>query len=361
MSGSNSKFGIIRNQLEKTGIGEVLRYDGLTEVAVNQPGRIWFERGRGWESKASPECDYSNLEMLAQGLSVKSNTGGIDQDSEVAKPIHSVTLPDGERGQIILPPAAEEGTISLTIRKPSKSRFDLASYINSGRLSNFEICGRVYDQVKDITSDQHQLLAYLKQNDMDRFFRKSVEMKLNHIMVGATGSGKTTFMKAIADLFPAHKRYLTIEDSHELDLPNHPNHVHLFFKREGVGATAKDLIEAGMRMKPDHIFLTELRGDEAWNYLGMLNTGHNGSLTSTHADDKPAAVYSRLSSLIKESRTGRTLDYSLISNTVASTIDIISFWNGSYMSRIYYNPEEKNEAVARMLGMGINRGLSVAA
>lgn len=79
-------------------------------------------------------------------------------------------------------------------------------------------------------------------------------------MVGATGSGKTTFMKAIADLFPANRRYITIEDTHELDLPNHPNHVHLFFKREGIGATAKDLIEAGMRMKPDHIFLTELRG-----------------------------------------------------------------------------------------------------
>lgn len=354
-------FRVIRNQLEKTGIGHILRLDGLTEVAVNQPGRIWFERGKGWESTINEDCNYSNLELLAQGLSVKSNTGGVDQDYEAAKPIHSVTLPDGERGQIILPPAAEERTISFTIRKPSKSRFDLASYINSGRLSNFEICGRVYDQVKELTSDQIQLHNLLKQRDMDRFFKKSVEMKLNHVMVGATGSGKTTFMKAIADLFPANKRYITIEDTHELDLPNHPNHVHLFFKREGVGATAKDLIEAGMRMKPDHIFLTELRGDEAWNYLGMLNTGHGGSLTSTHADDKPAAVYSRLSSLIKESPTGMTLDYGLISNTVASTIDIISFWNGSYMSKIYYNPEEKNEAVARMLGMGINPNFSVAA
>ncbi|SYT48841.1 VirB11 [Klebsiella pneumoniae] len=353
MSDNYHNFGVARNQLEKTGIAEVLRFDGLTEVAVNQPGRIWFERGRGWENISSDICNYSNLEMLAQSLSVKSNTGGIDQDYAAAKPIHSVTLPDGERGQIILPPAAEEGTISFTIRKPSKSRFDLGSYINSGRLSDFQICGRVNEQAKELTSDQYQMLAYLKQRDMDRFFKKSVEMKLNHIMVGATGSGKTTFMKAIADLFPASRRYITIEDTHELDLPNHPNHVHLFFKREGIGATAKDLIEAGMRMKPDHIFLTELRGDEAWNYLGMLNTGHNGSLTSTHADDNPAAVNARLSSLIKESKVGSTLDYSLITNTVASTIDIISFWKGSYMTKIYYNPEEKNEAVMRMLGMGI--------
>lgn len=353
MSDGYLDFGIVRNQMLKTGISEVLGFEGITEVAVNQPGRIWFEKGRGWEYINSPGCDYSNLEMLAQALSVKSNTGGIDQDNGAEKPIHSVTLPDGERGQILLPPATEENTISFTFRKPSKSRFDLTSYIDSGRLSGFEICGRVYEQSKELTADQLQMLVHLKQGDMDRFFKKSVEMKLNHVMVGATGSGKTTFMKAVADLYPANKRYITIEDSHELDLPNHPNHVHLFFKREGVGATAKDLIEAAMRMKPDHIFLTELRGDEAWNYLGMLNTGHNGSLTSTHADDNPAAVNSRLSSLIKESKVGSTLDYSLITNTVASTIDIISFWKGSYMTKIYYNPEEKNEAVMRMLGMGM--------
>ncbi|ELV8131708.1 P-type DNA transfer ATPase VirB11 [Escherichia coli] len=351
MNESYGNFNVIRNQLAKTGITEILGYDGLTEVAINQPGRIWFERGKGWESQVNEDCNYSNLEMLAQSLSVKSHTGGIDQDYNASKPIHSVTLPDGERGQIILPPAAEDGTISFTIRKPSKSRFDLNSYINSGRLSDFEICGRAYVKEKALTGEQLELLGFLKDKDMDRFFKKSVQMRLNHVMVGATGSGKTTFMKAIADLFPANRRYITIEDTHELDLPNHPNHVHLFFKREGIGATAKDLIEAGMRMKPDHIFLTELRGDEAWNYLGMLNTGHNGSLTSTHADDNPAAVYSRLSSLIKESKVGTTLDYGLITNTVARTIDIISFWKGSYMTKIYYNPEEKNEAVMRLLGM----------
>ncbi|EFG7380218.1 Flp pilus assembly complex ATPase component, partial [Escherichia coli] len=194
-------------------------YDGLTEVAINQPGRIWFERGNGWESQVNEDCNYSNLEMLAQSLSVKSHTGGIDQDYNASKPIHSVTLPDGERGQIILPPAAEDGTISFTIRKPSKSRFDLNSYINSGRLSDFEICGRAYVKEKALTGEQLELLGFLKEKDMDRFFKKSVQMRLNHVMVGATGSGKTTFMKAIADLFPANRRYITIEDTHELDLP----------------------------------------------------------------------------------------------------------------------------------------------
>ena len=95
MNESYGNFNVIRNQLSKTGITEILGYDGLTEVAINQPGRIWFERGNGWESQVNEDCNYSNLEMLAQSLSVKSHTGGIDQDYNASKPIHSVTLPDG--------------------------------------------------------------------------------------------------------------------------------------------------------------------------------------------------------------------------------------------------------------------------
>ncbi|KFX10707.1 P-type DNA transfer ATPase VirB11 [Pectobacterium atrosepticum ICMP 1526] len=352
MSDSYDDSTVIRHQLDKVGVGEILKMDGLTEIAINQPRKIWFDRGNGWESIVNENCSLSNLEMLAQSLSVRNSTGGIDasNDNKVSS-IHSVTLPDMERGQIILPPSSEDGTISFTIRKPSFIRRDLQSYLDSGRLSNYEVCGRAFSKEKQLTKEQTEMIDILKKGDIDNFFRKSVQYKLNHIMVGATGSGKTTVMKAIADLYPANRRYITIEDTHELDLPNHPNHVHLFFKREGVGVTAKELIEASMRMKPDHIFLTELRGEEAWSYLGMLNTGHSGSLTSTHAEDNPAAVYSRLTTLIKESKVGSTLDYHLISNTVASTIDIISFWKGSYMTKIYFNPEEKNDAMSRLMGV----------
>ncbi|CAO94813.1 P-type DNA transfer ATPase VirB11 [Salmonella enterica] len=347
---------LARSKLKRTGITDLLNVDGITEVAVNQPGVIWFERGNGWESQISEQCNYGALADLAQALSVKNNTGGIDSQWLNGKvngvnSIHSVTLPDGERGQIILPPVTEQGKISITIRKPSKSRFTLQSYIDSGRLSNYEICGKAFDKHRPLTHDQEEMLGLLRRGDTDRFFKKSVEMKLNHLMVGATGSGKTTFMKAVADLFPLNRRYITMEDTHELDLPIHHNHVHLFFKREGQGVTAKDLIEAAMRMKPDHIYLTELRGDETWNYLGAINTGHNGSLSSTHAEATPAGVFNRLTTLVKQSPIGSTLDYSLISNTVASTIDLITFWEGSYMKKVYYNPEEKNDAINRLLGM----------
>lgn len=338
---------VARNLLIECGIEPVLALDGLTEIAINSPERIFFDRGNDWEYIDVSKANYRNLELLAQSLAVSNSTGS----SGHFNPIHSVTLPDGERGQIVLPPATLQGNISFTFRKPSKNRFGLDSYINSGRLSDFTIVDSIFNiNNYDITPDQHMMMKYLKDRDMDSFFKKSVEMKLNHVTVGGTGSGKTSFEKAIVDLYPANKRYITIEDTHELDMPKHLNKVHLFYKEKGKGVTASQLIMAGMRMKPDHIFLTELRGEETWSYIEALNTGHNGSITSTHANS-PSGVFSRLAGLIKASDVGQTLDLEFIMNTLRASIDIITFWDKTYMKQVYYNPEEKNEALLKLNGM----------
>ena len=99
-----------------------------------------------------------------------------------------------------------------------------------------------------------------------------------------------------------------------------------------------------MRLKPDRIFLTELRGDEAWDYLSALNTGHAGGLTSVHANNAESVFY-RVAQLAKESATGRTMDYDFILNTVRSTIDIVCFFNRTYMTELYYNPIAKLNAL----------------
>lgn len=95
---------------------------------------------------------------------------------------------------------------------------------------------------------------------------------------------------------------ITIEDIHEVTLPYHANHLHLFFDSEyqkSKGISPKELIKSDMRMKPDHILLTELRGDETWNYFEALNTGHNGSITSTHANDVSSTL-ARLTGLVMQ-------------------------------------------------------------
>ncbi|EZC44471.1 ATPase, T2SS/T4P/T4SS family, partial [Escherichia coli] len=168
---------------------------------------------------------------------------------------------------------------------------------------------------------------------------------LNFLIVGGTGSGKTTVGKAIADLFPPERRYATIEDVHEMTLPNHPNHIHLFYKKGIVDA--KSIIEACMRLKPDHIFLAELRGDEAWSYLEALNTGHEGSISTIHANNTYAS-FSRLASIVKQSSVGMTVDMDLIMRTIKTSIDVILFFNHTYMTELYYDPEEKNRLLSTM-------------
>lgn len=340
-----NEFTITLNNLKKCGIDKILALENVTEIAVNEPETIWFERGNGWESLAEHNCTYLNLDFLATSLATSCDTGEISRSN----PIHSVTLPYGERGQLLVPPAVKEGSISLTIRKPSTKRFSLDSYVTSGRLDDAAVFTEIERSSSGLTKEQKYMSQLLESRDFTTFFKESVNFKLNHVTVGATGSGKTTFMKAIADLYDASKRIITIEDTHELDLPNHPNKVHTFFKRDGVGVTATELIESAMRMKPDHIFLTELRGQESWSYLSALNTGHSGSVTSIHANSNPLSVYARLATLIKDSKTGSLLDYELIMNTIVSTIDIISFWDKSHLKNIYFNPHAKNKAMQKLI------------
>lgn len=330
---------LARSQLAKIGIQQVLDIDGITEVAINEPGKIWFDRGDGWEFKDEQRCSFEQCMRLANSLSVFSNSGDVVGASN---PIQSVVLPDGQRGQIVLPPATIQQCVSMTIRKPSDTRFTLGGYVETNRLSGFSLARK---KLHDLTEYQKKMLKMLDQQDMERFFQTAVDNHLNILLVGGTGSGKTTFMKAVADLYPHDRRIFTIEDVHELNLPYHPNHLHLFYHKDGV--KPKQIIEACMRMKPDHVFLAELRGDEAWNYIEMLNTGHSGSITTTHANDCYSA-FSRIAALVKQSEIGQTLDYNFILNTIKSSIDIVCFFKHSYMKEIYFNPEEKNSILSSM-------------
>lgn len=324
--------------LEQAGILDLLAIEGLTEVAINQPNRIWYDKGNGWEYKDDSNITYDLCSKLANTLAVYSNLPQLEESN----PIASVVLPNGERGQIIIPPACENRTVSLTIRKPSLTRFSLESYRDSGRLSNFKgSLGRS----AALTPIQQELLDYKLSGDGYNFLKRAVENKLNIIIVGQTNSGKTTIMKSLIDKYPILARIFTIEDTPEVSLPLHPNHVHLFFKEGRV--TPIQLVKACMRMRPDHIFLAELRGDEAWNYLEALNTGHVGSITTIHANDCETS-FARLAGLIKASPVGMGLDYDLIMRTIKSTIDAVCFFDRTYMTELYYNPQEKNNLLCQI-------------
>ena len=363
---------VARNFLDNLGISELLARDGLTEVMINRPYELFIEGSFGVERIAKPNLTLNQLHELANAL---ANFNG--KHINAANPIHSVTLPDGERGHIMLPPSCEDKTAVFAIRKPSTNRFSLGDYIKTHRLQDFVDYSEhgkaddfrqlenhsvathetipetaqetlhqnsrhyadIADQMKlphdvPLADWQYQMLAAKANRDLDTFFRIAIAQKLNICMVGGTGSGKTTFTKSLVDLIPSYTRLITIEDTHELDTPNHLNHAHLFYKEH---ITAKQIIAACMRLKPDRILLTELRGDEAWDYLSALNTGHPGGLTSVHANDARSVHY-RIAQLAMESPAGKSMPYEYILNTVRATIDVVCFFKQTYMTELYYDP-----------------------
>ncbi|MDE9544140.1 P-type DNA transfer ATPase VirB11 [Xenorhabdus bovienii] len=340
---NNKKDSTVINYLEKTGIQKYFDTKGVSEIIINKPNEIILEGDEGWQYFEESGATLNNLLHLATALSTYNNAGVINEQS----PIKSLVLPNGSRSQIIIPPTCMDGMFSMTIRKPSLTRFTLGDYAKSGRFSKAKQAKRVKGE---LTQEQKKLWE-LYQQALDNpilyedFFRKGVEERCNFLIVGGTGSGKTTFAKAIADEFPKDRRIITIEDVHEMPLPYHPNHVHLFYKAGGV--QPRYLIESAMRMKPDHIFLAELRGDEAWSYIEALNTGHEGSITTIHANNTYAS-FARLASIVKQSTVGLTLDMDLIKKTIKSSIDIILFFNKTYMTEVYFDPFEKMKILSEM-------------
>ena len=289
-----------RNILDNLGISKLLAREGLTEIMINRPFELFIEGSFGVERIEIPKLTLDNLTKLANTLCIFNNKKITAQN-----PIHSVTLPDGERGHIMLPPSCEDKTAAFAIRTPSNRLQAFVDYSEHGKAADFRQpenasettqetlhqnsrhFADIADQMKlphdvPLADWQYQMLAAKANRDLATFFRIAIAQKLNICMVGGTGSGKTTFTKSLVDLIPSDTRLITIEDTHELDTPNHPNHAHLFYKEH---ITAKQIIASCMRLKPDRILLTELRGDEAWDYLSALNTGHPGGLTSVHAND----------------------------------------------------------------------------
>ena len=353
----------VRNMLDRLGISELLNRPGVPEVLINRPGELFLETSAGFERFEDSQLTLTALTQLASALCIV-NSKHLSHES----PIHSVTLPDGERGHIMMPPSCEDKTLVFAFRKPSNTRFSLDDYLSTGRLDAFsdvsaygasdrrleseiEIDGRFMRDISDkmklpndvkLAEWQYRMLNDKANKDLNAFFQSAIDHRLNICMVGGTGSGKTTFTKALVDMIPSSERLITIEDTHELSTPNHPNHAHLFYKEH---ITAKMIVAACMRLKPDRILLTELRGDEAWDYLSVLNTGHPGGLTSVHANDARSVHY-RIAQLAKESATGQNMDYDYVLNTVRSTIDVICFFDKTRLTELYYDPVEKFYAMS---------------
>jgi type IV secretion system protein VirB11 len=164
---------------------------------------------------------------------------------------------------------------------------------------------------------------------------------------GPTGSGKTTWTKALIREIPSDERLVTIEDAKELVLDRHPNHVRLYYSKDDQGVarvTPKQLLESCLRMKPDRILLAELRAEEAFDYLRNVNSGHPGSITSVHATSAELA-FEQLVLLIKQHPGGRELARLDIKNLLYLLIDVVIQFgverHERFIREIWFDPERK--------------------
>jgi type IV secretion system protein VirB11 len=321
-----------------------LRDEAVLEVVMNRPGEIFVESvTSGWARHQVAPVDLPYWLGVARALDTYSNPHSRNPLSE-ANPLLAATLPGGERVQVVIPPAVPQGTISITIRKPSSVVPRLSDIAASGLFKR--TAPPRHGQLLD---HELTLLELLKCRRHEEFLIEAVRRRLTLAVSGHTGCGKTYFLKALAQEIDPRERIVTIEDTRELLLPAIPNAVHLLYPAAGVqhaGTTlsAQLLLQASLRMRPDRILLSEVRGEECYYFVRAAASGHPGSMTSLHASTPEMAI-KQMALMIRQSAAGAGLRFDEIQQLLLMTLDIIvQFGNdgrGRFIQSIAYEPARR--------------------
>lgn len=272
-------------------ITPLLQDNTISEIMVNGPKDVYVER-RGLIEKSNIQFkDDDHIRNIIERI-ISPLGRRIDESS----PMVDARLPDGSRVNAVIPPVALNGP-TITIRKFSADPFKMADLINFGTLST----------------------------NMSLLLKAAVQGRLNIIVGGGTASGKTTTLNVLSDFIPVSERIITIEDAAELQL-RQPHVVRMESRQaniEGKGKiTIRDLVINSLRMRPDRIIVGEVRGGEALDMLQAMNTGHDGSITTIHANS-PRDILSRLETMVM--MAGIELPFRSIREQIASAIDLIVY------------------------------------
>jgi len=328
-------------ELNLRALRPLLARSDVTELCINQPGIAYLETREGWQRETIPFADFDWCKRLAK-LVANSTRQRVDEES----PLLSASLPSGERIQIVLPPATSTGCVAISIRRPSDQVWSIDELSESGIFRATRRASEALDETET------ELLKLLEAEQYEAFMRRAVIARKNILVSGPTGSGKTTWTKALIREIPGDERLITIEDAQELILDRHPNHVRLFYSKDDQGlarVTPKQLLESCLRMKPDRILLAELRAEEAFDYLRNVNSGHPGSITSVHAASAELA-FEQLVLLVKQSRGGQELPRADIKQLLYLLVDVVIQFgierHRRFIKEIYYDPGRKRRSLA---------------
>lgn len=315
----------------------------VTEIQINRPGELWFRTKDAYYAQQVhvPALTYPLLSSLAD-VTASFKSLEVDRAAPILSAEIPVNLEDGipdfERGsyrtEMILPPVVPERTIAMTIRKQSLVKMTLPLYAEQGA---FRFVNRT---LAEGPCSDARLLELYRAGLWADFLRGAVCAQKNIAISAGTYCGKTTCLNALVQEIPAHERIVTIEDSREIE-PTQPNCVRLSYARQQVtgqtAVTPATLLRSCMRLTPDRVIMGEVRGPEAVELLGLLNTGHKGTLTTIHSDS-PAEMYDRFGELM-DGHTSMTR--AQIIERVKRRIDVVLQWkyterDGRYISEIVY-------------------------
>jgi pilus assembly protein CpaF len=267
----------------------IMKDDSITEIMINGHKKIWIEKNGVLKKLDNSFESEKHLEDTIQRI-VSSAGREVNQSN----PIVDTRLPDGSRVNVVLPPVSLDGPI-VTIRKFSRTPMTMEQLIANG-------------SINEAAADMLKLL---------------VKAKYNIFISGGTGSGKTTFLNALSDYIPEGERVITIEDSAELQINKIKNLVRLETRNANTSGSGeipiRELIRSSLRMRPERIIVGEVRGAEALDMLSAMNTGHDGSLSTGHANTASDMLF-RLETMVL---SGSDLPLAAVRNQIASAVDIV--------------------------------------
>lgn len=287
---------------------------GVVEISINRPGHAYVER-LGDEHMAFfslPELTTAEIVNIGERVAASTN-----QFISPASPVLSAALPTGERIQVVLPPAAPEGG-AVSLRKQVVSDFSLDDYRDRGAFEGVSVA------VGGLNDVDRELIELLRKEDIYGFIRSAIVNRVSILVSGGTSSGKTTFLNACLKSVDERERIITLEDTREL-FPPQPNAVHLLASKGDQGTasvTIQSLLEASLRMRPDRLFVGEVRGSEAFSFLRAINTGHPGSMTTVHADT-PLGAYEQLAMMVMQSGLSAAYPKADLISYIRSVIPIV--------------------------------------
>jgi len=305
----------------------------VSEILVNRPGQVYIEK--------AGEMRCHEVSRLTPRVLIQLSRLIANENAQVLNdqhPLLSASLQDGSRVQIVMPPVAK--FLTLSIRRKVVKHFTLDDYQQTHFYTNARSFQFSNDDASVLSDDDRALLALYQQQQWDVFIRKAIEFKKTVVISGGTSSGKTTFLNACLMQIPQCERLIILEDTREIDVP-HDNQVNLLAAKGEQGLAKvlmQDLVQCSLRLRPDRIIMGEIRGKEILDFISACSTGHEGSLTTIHANN-PQIALMRMTQLYKLNNVPSMTDTD-IQRELNAVIDVIVQINktpqGRVVQSVYY-------------------------